>query len=145
MKPLSFLILLIIYPISAFAVSFDCSKITTLVEEKICNSRELRTLDSALSNGYLGVLASHGPDPKIVRADQRAWIKRRNICKTEECLKKEYIRRIESICGDYPVANGVYASGAATCTKSIAEILDEGNQCFLVNDKGAEEPLDCPD
>lgn len=140
-----FLILLAMTPVIAFAQSFECAKTTTWVEGQICHSRELRTLDSALADGYRGVLASHGPDPKIVRADQRAWIKRRNMCKTEECLKNEYIQRIESICSDYPVATGLYARGASTCTKSIAEILDEGNQCFLVNDKGVKEPMDCPD
>jgi uncharacterized protein len=50
-------------------------------------------------------------------ADQRAWIKQRNACKTPECLTKVYSQRIDELCAKYPATSG--ESPACTLVKDI--------------------------
>lgn len=72
--------------------SFDCQKATGPLEKTICSDPELAKMDRQMSLCYKDRLNKAGKrqSPKTVAA-QRAWIRKRNTCKTNiECLKKHY-------------------------------------------------------
>jgi uncharacterized protein YecT (DUF1311 family) len=84
--------------------SFDCAKASSQAEKTICADAVLSRLDAALSTNYRDkALSGLGKSKTRFTADQRAWFKQRNTCKTADCLRKSYILRIGQICNDYPV------------------------------------------
>lgn len=80
---------------SANAQSFDCNASSTLVENAICSDRDLAERDSAVAFLYRAALASG--DPARVRADQRAWLVRRNACVMKPCVLEQYEQRIREL------------------------------------------------
>jgi len=82
--------------------SFDCSKATHEVEELVCKDSELAALDRSLA-GLYGVLMNNTPasEQKLLRAEQRGWVKGRNDCwKSDDqrgCVKGEYEARIREL------------------------------------------------
>lgn len=114
MKPSSVLILLLISPTSAFAVSFDCSKASTFVEKAICSDPLLGKFDDALSENYKGMLgADFGGSKNSLKAAQRKWLANRNKCTNNKCLIDAYRKRVDETC-DYGVVSGVHPD----CTMS---------------------------
>lgn len=79
----------------AQAASFDCGKASTKVEKLICTDAELSRLDEALAEVYADALKS--TDPANFKAEQKAWLKKRNQCRNNDCLISTYQRRIEAI------------------------------------------------
>jgi uncharacterized protein YecT (DUF1311 family) len=79
--------------------SFDCSSIQTAAEAAICQSSELALLDNQLSALY-GVAKSRLNSSyfRIVRNQQRAWLKQRNACGMDSiCIKDLYVSRINQL------------------------------------------------
>lgn len=80
--------------------SFDCTAATLAVEQAICGSDRLSTLDQQMSQAYLRVGGVPG-----VAAGQRAWLARRNReCgtagpKQEACLASLYAQRLSELRG----------------------------------------------
>ena len=77
--------------------SFDCKKATLLVEKTICGSVSLSLFDrsvmQAYRNAFSGFSGSGGSyDPNLaqqVKASQKAWLKKRNACGSNEaCIIK---------------------------------------------------------
>lgn len=78
------------------ATSFDCAKATTLVESAICSDPELSSLDDSLAALYTQVLGQSSFATKA-KDSQRDWLKKRNKCKSEKCLKGAYQERLKEL------------------------------------------------
>ncbi|WP_458095552.1 lysozyme inhibitor LprI family protein [Roseomonas sp. WA12] len=84
--------------IAAAQPSFDCAAATTSVEQTICGSDALSTLDRDLGAAYLRVGGLPG-----VAAGQRAWLAERNrSCGRagpgqEGCLARSYAARLADL------------------------------------------------
>lgn len=81
---------------SAHAASFDCKKTVTSIEQMICQTPELNSLDSQLEGAYAGALDRSNHPDRIVR-DQRVWLRERDACDDDKCLHVVYQRRIVSL------------------------------------------------
>ena len=92
----AFSIFSVFYPGWSIAASFDCSKAATAVEIAICNSPSLSGLDSDVASSYKNLLAT-SPDKKQVKAEQRAWLVRRNTCKDNPCIEGLYFSRLDEL------------------------------------------------
>lgn len=75
--------------------SYSCTSQLTKIEALICKSTNLSNLDLILSTAYKANTV------KSKKADQRQWLKKRNMCATEKdiqtCLVKMYNKRIKSL------------------------------------------------
>lgn len=90
-------ILVLLFSVSSIAASFDCTKAGTPVEQAICNSSELSSLDEALAQTYRSQIAS-SPESSQIKSDQRRWIAEiRNKCDDTECLAAAYKKRISNL------------------------------------------------
>jgi uncharacterized protein len=77
-----------------YSPSFDCSKVKeNSIEYKICIDEKLSQLDINLSKIYNSFYLI----TKEIKEDQRAWIKKRNQCKENQCIQKLYQKRIEEL------------------------------------------------
>lgn len=87
---------------SALAASFDCQKANTPMEQAICASDDLSTLDEQLSLTYRAHLGSPELDPVQLRKAQRSWLRNtRQRCEATEtitdCLSDAYRERLEGL------------------------------------------------
>ena len=73
--------------------SFDCARAVTAVERAICADVELAVRDRALSLIYAG-FPHHFP---FGRAGQRRWLAEREACRSHECIRAAYDRRIAAL------------------------------------------------
>ncbi|MBV5275080.1 MAG: DUF1311 domain-containing protein [Lamprocystis purpurea] len=93
---------LLALPAWAANPSFPCSKASHEVEGLICKDAELAALDHSLANLY-SVVLKHTPanEQKLLKAEQRGWIKGRNDCwKSSDqrgCVKASYEERIREL------------------------------------------------
>jgi uncharacterized protein YecT (DUF1311 family) len=78
--------------------SFDCTKVSNVVEILICNDFELSELDINLSDKYrIKKVRLRGATLNVLKSQQYAWLKKRNDCKTVNCIKRAYINRIREV------------------------------------------------
>ncbi len=82
----------------SYSASFNCQKASTLVETSICQSGELSLLDEKLAKLYQQALKNSNSE--VVKQKQMEWLKERNRCQTENCLKKLYQSRIAELEGN---------------------------------------------
>lgn len=80
----------------AQAASFDCAKATIKIEAMVCENAEISQLDHTLNTLYLAALQDRR-QAEGLRESQRHWLKRRNRCANEPCLRKIYSARIKII------------------------------------------------
>jgi len=81
---------LMLFSVMSYAgPSFNCAKAGNTAEHLICSSERLSEMDEILSSNYKNAV-SNGID---VKADQRQWIKERNLCTDERCLEISYSGR----------------------------------------------------
>lgn len=82
--------------IGAKAQSFDCSKASTRVERLICDNPRLGELDSDLAEAYQTALRDlpWASANRRIRAEQKAWIARRDRCNNAGCVKRMYQMRL---------------------------------------------------
>lgn len=93
---------------SSLNPSFSCQNASTKVEKMICGNPELSRLDAAMAANYQRMLASDlGGAEDSLRSSQREWVRTRNTCQEEKCLKDAYSDRLDAIC-EYPVAAGTH-------------------------------------
>ena len=78
--------------------SFNCEKASTKIEEMICASPGLSKLDNDLGKAYSKKL-KESPDIVSFKQQQRNWLKERNKCADETCLKQAYENRMEKLSG----------------------------------------------
>jgi uncharacterized protein len=99
--------------------SFDCSqKLTSSVEQRICNDPELAALDRQLADAYNAAWTkTTAADTQTLTLAQRAWSRSRNDCwKTQDvvaCVANAYRMRTSELVARYrlqePVASARYA------------------------------------
>lgn len=80
----------------AHATSFDCTKASTFAEIQICNTPHLERLDEKLNSAYVAGLTSSQRKDQY-RADQRAWLKHRDTCATQACVKETMEARLNAL------------------------------------------------
>jgi uncharacterized protein len=78
------------------AASFDCSKAATKIEKMICSDTKLSKLDEDLNSAYLSALQD-GSQKKMLRRDEKEWLKVRNGCPDRDCVKNAYASRIAQL------------------------------------------------
>jgi uncharacterized protein len=83
---------------------FDCDKATSKIEKRICAEPALAELDLQLSQVYAeaqsetaGIDGESGERIDPLAKEQKIWLKKRNQCKTNLCLKTTYQKRIKYI------------------------------------------------
>ena len=87
--------------------SFSCAKARSWVERTICGDPVLADKDQRMAQAYRGLLeearegGGPGTDLSNFRNDQRAWLRRRDQCRTRACLHRLYDRRIDDLTVDY--------------------------------------------
>ena len=81
--------------------SFDCSLAKTAVERSICMDPALALRDKAVALLYTSAGKEFAFPAGYVRR-QRQWLSRRDRCKTSECIRRAYDKRIEMLAGDAP-------------------------------------------
>ena len=79
------------------AASFDCGKATTAVEKMICADQELSKLDEEMAVAYAQAKGEMHDAPWF-EAQQRLWLRSRNICgPARTCLEESYRKRLDGI------------------------------------------------
>jgi uncharacterized protein len=89
--------------------AFDCEKAEGEVEELICGDGDLAALDRGLDEVFKAAMAAVDADrQKLLRAEQRGWIKGRNDCWKEGsvrgCVEANYRFRISELQAAYRLA-----------------------------------------
>ena len=86
--------------------SFDCTSTVTRIEASICGDNVLSALDSILATDYektttLIQYRSAPPSKSLSSATlirgQRRWMKQRNGCRDNACIKESYMARITEL------------------------------------------------
>ena len=81
------------------AASFDCKKAGTTVENIICNDEKISKLDEVMADNYKAMSHSNIGEGalKDLKQTQKEWIKERNNCANNNCIKTSYEKRINVI------------------------------------------------
>ena len=72
------------------AASFDCKRAGTQVEKIICAEADISKLDEDLSGLYKQALIVS----PAIKNEQLLWIKERNSCKNDQCVRDQYTSRV---------------------------------------------------
>jgi uncharacterized protein YecT (DUF1311 family) len=73
--------------------SFDCNKANNEAERMICGNRELAELDRRMFAAYERLQRRSALTREMV-AEQRAWLKSRNVCSDFKCIRSKYAQRL---------------------------------------------------
>lgn len=76
------------------AASFDCSKASSKVEIFICENAEISRLDEDMDAAYRTALLRDPKRAGITKREQKEWMKERNRCSDDACLKDSYTARL---------------------------------------------------
>lgn len=76
------------------AASFDCERGVTQVERQVCADAELSRLDEDLAWLYAHIAPEARASGKV---KQQKWLRKRNSCADESCLRSAYVARIRSL------------------------------------------------
>lgn len=93
--------------VSQSGPSFNCRKARTWVEKTICRDPALSDKDQRMASAYNSLLEQSreggGPDADLsgFQAEQRAWLRERNRCRTRACIHAAYDKRINEVTVDY--------------------------------------------
>ncbi len=109
--------------------AYDCSKAQGLIEELVCGSAELVRLDRRLNGAYDKRLASATPaEKRILRAEQRGWIKGRNECWKSvdpyQCTLGTYTDRIAELSMDHTSLPGTAWVGIRIAGDTVPSDVD---------------------
>jgi len=71
--------------------SFDCARVTSLVNRTICASPELSALDRQLADHYRALLAQSGAEAESLRREEAKWLHEvRDPCPDAACIAQAY-------------------------------------------------------
>ncbi len=123
------LFLLVLLVIASFVTtgfcqpSFDCSKVKENgIEYKICADEQLSELDRQLAGVYSdAVLIDKG-----AKQVQRQWLKQRNRCQDNGCIKKAYEERTEQL----RATLGTYAKGLQTAYLNAQQEYEKSHNVY---------------
>ena len=90
--------LLLLLSAAAANPSFDCAAATRPAERLVCADAELAVRDRALQLVYERGGRPFG-FPRAYVAHQRRWLEARNRCRTAECVRRAYDRRLADLSG----------------------------------------------
>lgn len=89
---------LVAFASTAQAVSYDCQKAKSFVEKEICKDPALSDLDDELGSLYQSAIdSSAAPAANALKKQQLQWLKQRDACQTNACVKKAYQKRIKAL------------------------------------------------
>ncbi len=94
-----------LFTFGASAASFDCARAQSRVEKAICADAELSRLDDHLGRFYFAARERLAENASCAAADQREWIRRRNACADNACLRKAYLARLAELVALQPGMN----------------------------------------
>ena len=87
----------IVESISILRPSFDCSnKKLNFVENMICKTPALAQLDLQMHQTYRNLIRNSN-NPRNIRLSQRAFLKKRNRCRSSHCVARIYQRRLRKL------------------------------------------------
>jgi len=89
-------LLILSSPTPLYAVSFDCSKSLTNIEQHICINNRLSLLDDVLSAQYR-LAMKLGTKPELIKKQQLKWLGERNKCTAVECIENNYSQRLSQL------------------------------------------------
>jgi uncharacterized protein len=96
-KPLSIIFILLFFPITIQAASFDCTKAKSELEKLICNDHELSKQDDSMNEAYLKALNRTDIKEQAIQS-QKEWLKYvRNVFQKAECIKTAHESRIKEL------------------------------------------------
>jgi uncharacterized protein len=103
MLRIAFMVAVLCLPMAASAQGFNCAYARQLDEIAICDSYELRSLDSRMVSIFNRLRASLNYNAALrLNADQTSWLADRNTCGDDRrCLREAYRRRIAQLLADY--------------------------------------------
>ncbi|MEP3224913.1 MAG: hypothetical protein ABJO01_02975 [Parasphingorhabdus sp.] len=107
--------------------SFRCDQAATKVEREICGeyNSQLRKLDRQISALYSQVRKGN----RKAKADQKAWLKRRNSCAAKEylsdCLRESYDQRKGELIGLLGESNWLAADEEALFVEEVLPLTEE--------------------
>jgi len=81
---------------TAQAAGFDCAKAATKVEKQVCADVALSKLDGELAAEYQAAKL-RADRPTALKAEQQAWLAKRNACKDLACLRAAYEGRLAEL------------------------------------------------
>ncbi|RZT04187.1 hypothetical protein SAMN05216319_4036 [Duganella sp. CF402] len=76
------------------AASFHCGRAVTEVEQQVCTNAELSRLDEDVAWLYARTAPAAKSSAKLA---QLKWLRERNLCADEACLRNVYVGRIRSL------------------------------------------------
>jgi uncharacterized protein len=86
-----------VFATTSQAVSFDCQKANSFVENAICQNQTLSALDDELATVYQAAQDA-SKNQEVLKKQQLSWLKnKRNVCQTNSCLEKAYKKRIAAL------------------------------------------------
>lgn len=118
----------------AHAASFDCAKASSKVEKLICGDAELSKLDDDLNAGYKAALRDEKRADSIKLA-QKQWIKERNGCEDETCVRRAYESRIASLNATQTPSD---SEESDVYTSASIDMDESGRPFNLVKGKGVK-------
>ena len=119
---------LIFFCSKGFSASFNCQSTSlSKIESEICNDSQLSLLDSTLGTLYKLAKEKFSDEhligflpEKDISISQRDWLKKRNKCKTKECLAWLYEDRIEFL--NYYNSEYLKIRSKVKLTETLSEI-----------------------
>ncbi len=90
---------MLLAPSPSTAASFNCRLASLPVEVLICNDVRLGALDEAMARRYYMLVNTAPPDAVLqIRAEQKAWIRGRNLCGYDgQCVANAYRHRLHQL------------------------------------------------
>lgn len=90
---------LFLAPSPSQAASFNCRLAALPAEVLICNDPRIGALDEAMARRFYVLINTAPPDAAIqIKAEQRAWIRGRNLCGYDgQCVANAYRHRLHQL------------------------------------------------
>jgi len=89
------------------AAGFDCARAESTVEKAICADAGLSALDEHLARYYSAARMVLKEGASCLQPDQQRWLRRRNACREDACLKEAYLDRLAELDGLQPGATAI--------------------------------------
>ena len=113
------------------APSFACGEAATWVEKTICSDPALAALDRRLGSVFAEAKRELAPHRGELLAAQRAWLRQREDCRTEEakranqvqCLSGQYAARIHDLVRELPLLASLRRPVAAAQANEVMAVF----------------------
>lgn len=131
-------------PETSDAQSFDCAKAGTAIEKQICDDPNLGLMDSELGSVY-GSLAKSlsGEAQSELRANERAWIQKRNACDTQsDCVTKAYVQRLTQLSKQHGLFMG-WSGDFESWADIQLSIVERDSSSYDISLSGAAQNWTC--